>query len=82
MHKPNKQTLVVPLAAMELLRTLPVQSLNGFGGKLGTTLVDEHGIGLLGELRSFQTVQVVYLYAYVVCTATHNKYEHMLLCCS
>eukprot|EP00750_Incisomonas_marina_P019967 INCI3664.1.p1 GENE.INCI3664.1~~INCI3664.1.p1 ORF type:complete len:711 (+),score=107.93 INCI3664.1:177-2309(+) len=57
MHKPNKQTLVVPLAAMELLRTLPVQSLNGFGGKLGTTLVNERGIELLGELRSFETVQ-------------------------
>jgi hypothetical protein len=49
MNKPNKQTLVVPVVAMELLRTLPLQDLNGFGwvrARCATTL--PHGFVLAG----------------------------------
>ncbi len=56
-HKPDKQTLVAPVAAVELLRTLPLQVLNGFGGKLGAALVEERGIVVLGQLRAFKTAQ-------------------------
>lgn len=60
MNKPNKQTMVVPIAAMELLRTLPLRTLNGFGGKLGKRLIENEGIKVLGDLRAFPTTQSLF----------------------
>mmetsp|Transcript_7478 Transcript_7478/g.27457 ORF Transcript_7478/g.27457 Transcript_7478/m.27457 type:complete len:594 (-) Transcript_7478:3315-5096(-) len=37
-HKPNKQTLVPWAGASSLLRTLPLRSIRGLGGKLGSQL--------------------------------------------
>lgn len=52
MHKPNKQTLVPPVAVKGLMRELPYSRVPGFGGKLGQTLSSEFGdrVQTLGDL--------------------------------
>eukprot|EP00898_Chlorokybus_atmophyticus_P004478 jgi/Chlat1/5030/Chrsp32S04993 len=50
MHKPNQQTVVPSDAVEALLKDLPVKKLKQLGGKLGAAIVEQLGIGTIGEL--------------------------------
>lgn len=49
MHKPNAQT-VLPLDKVEaVFRTLPVEKVKGWGGKLGVKIMEKLGVSTAGE---------------------------------
>ncbi|CAN0453750.1 unnamed protein product, partial [Laminaria digitata] len=52
MHKPNAQT-ILPLDKVEaVFRTLPVEKVKGWGGKLGVKIMEKLGVSTAGEVAS------------------------------
>ena len=58
-HKPDKQTLLPNHEVIQLLDQLPLQELNGFGGKLGDHLVSKHNIEHVGDLRKYSVTELM-----------------------
>ena len=44
---------------IQLLDQLPLQELNGFGGKLGDHLVSKHNIEHVGDLRKYSVTELM-----------------------
>ena len=53
MHKPFQQTVVPSEAVADLMASIPVNELNGFGGKRGEKLVADYKISRVGDLLAF-----------------------------
>lgn len=53
MHKPFQQTVVPSEAVADLMASIPVNQLNGFGGKRGEKLVADYKIAHVGDLLAF-----------------------------
>lgn len=57
MHKPFQQTVVRTSAVQGLLATLKLDELNGFGGKKGKDMMENHGIYFVADLQKFSLQQ-------------------------
>lgn len=55
MHKPFQQTIVPTLAVKQLLADIPINMLNGFGGKQGIRLIEKYGVKYIGDLADNDT---------------------------
>ena len=58
LHKPFQQTLVRAAAVPALLAGLPIDELNGFGGKKGMELRERHDVRFVAELQRFSVAQL------------------------
>ena len=52
MNKPNKQTLVPSRCVPQLMESLPLKKLRGFGGKLGTALKEQFDVKVAGDITA------------------------------
>ena len=71
-HKPDKQTLLPNHEVIQLLDQLPLQELNGFGGKLGDHLVSKHNIEHVGDLRKYSVTELMEMVR-DVCELYHSE---------
>ncbi|XP_071449961.1 DNA polymerase eta-like [Hetaerina americana] len=53
LHKPNRQTVLPHSSVSELFSRLPVHKVRSLGGKFGTSLVEELGCKVMGDLTRF-----------------------------
>ncbi|GMT18142.1 hypothetical protein PFISCL1PPCAC_9439, partial [Pristionchus fissidentatus] len=51
-HKPRKQSFVPPGCARAVLRTTPISSIRGLGGKTGREIMESLGVTTMGEVQS------------------------------
>ena len=58
MHKPFQQTVVRTIAITELMTSLKLDELNGFGGKKGKELEEQHGIHYVADLQKYSLKQL------------------------
>ncbi|KAJ3362905.1 DNA-directed DNA polymerase eta rad30 [Allomyces arbusculus] len=53
LHKPNKQTIMRQISALDFLTDMPIAKIRSLGGKLGTQVETQLHVRTCGELRQF-----------------------------
>ncbi|KNE66017.1 hypothetical protein AMAG_10294 [Allomyces macrogynus ATCC 38327] len=53
LHKPNKQTIMRQISALDFLTDMPIAKIRSLGGKLGTQVETQLNVRTCGELRQF-----------------------------
>jgi len=73
MHKPFQQTVVRTEAVPDLMARTTIGQLNGFGGKKGTELEEQHGVRFVSDLQRFSLLQLQRIFgAFKFAQTTHD----------
>ena len=52
-NKPKKQTILPMTSVHDLFGTLPIRKVRHLGGKLGKSLIEEHGLNNMADICAF-----------------------------